>query len=83
MFKDIRVQAAIQTFVIIVLGLIAMFSVAYVIYIVPANILWNAFFVFWCVFMTNILYGMVKANLEIKAANKANEAHDDSLRAGQ
>jgi len=83
MFKDIRVQAAIQTLLIIVLGLIAMFSVAYIIHIVPGEILWYVFFVGWAVFMTNLLYGMVRDNLVIKAAIKASEAHDDSLRAGQ
>jgi hypothetical protein len=79
MFKDIRVQAAVQTFLIIAAGLAVLTGFTYLIQQLSSDVIWGWLFVFWSAFMINILYSTIKSKLEIKAAI---EAHDDNLRAG-
>jgi len=79
MFKDIRVQAAVQTFLIIVAALAVLTGFTYLIQQLPSEVIWGWLFVFWGVFMVKLVYTSIKSKLEIKAAI---EAHDDNLRAG-
>ena len=79
MFKDIRVKAAIQTFLIIAAALAVITGFTYLIQQLSTEVIWGWLFVFWGAFMVNLVYSIIKSKLEIKAAT---EVHDDNLRAG-
>ena len=68
-----KVQVAIQTFCIIVLGLSAIVTIVYGLHAMPQVYIWGIAVV-WGIYLTTVIYGIVKSAAAAK--NKKNTHRD-------